>query len=154
MLFLTKKTFQARIDEAVAAALAKIPDPKALLRGIRDDLTALRADQAERETEWERELVRRLTAERHIQEAGVQGLLEAVKAVRDRPEPVIPDLAPQIAEATRLAAQALDVATYALESPVPVPEPHHPVLVRTQPPKVGEVLPHFPHGWVRPLGAS
>jgi hypothetical protein len=145
MLFLTQKKLQQKVDEAVAAQAGEI-------QALRDVVETMRADQAEREAEFELQLVRRLTEERDLQNAGVQGLLEAVWAVRDRPEPVfpeIPDLAPQIAEATRLASQALDVATYALESPLP-----DPIVLPAPTPRVGQIVPGFPHGWVRPLGAS
>jgi regulator of protease activity HflC (stomatin/prohibitin superfamily) len=145
MLFLTQKKLDQRIADALQraveaqtaqfAAVQRAHDQTA--EALRAEIAQLRADVAERETEIGADLVRRLTDERRLHEAGAQGLLASIDAVR-RSIPALPDPQP-----VRQALRELDdTVQYILDGPVPVTTVINNHLMVNEAP-----------GWARRMGA-
>lgn len=125
MIFLTRKKLEAKVAEAVEQANR---DLQAELDDLRDLVTQIVADRAERETEVMHGVEQRLAEERALNEAGVQGLLAAVQAIPPPPKPIeIPDYSHQIllvtdqVESIRQGVREVeDTVNYLLEAPTTV----------------------------------
>jgi chromosome segregation ATPase len=126
-MFLTRKRANREIQEAVAQVGPHLAVLQHSVEALQGEVARLRADQAERETEIARDLDARLKAERALQDAGVQGLMQAVQEIADRPQLVpvdVPDLSPRIEDLsrqvwalTRDAGEVQDMVTYLFEAP-------------------------------------
>jgi hypothetical protein len=147
MLGYIRRKLDQRIADAVTQAAEQQTDE---IQALRAEVRQLRTDAAGREAEQERALVRRLTEERRVHDAGVQGLLQAVAGVRSS-IPTLPELRPdpRLDLHSEEIREIVDTVQYLLDAPIP-----EPIVIKAPAPKVGQVLPHYPHGWVRPLGAS
>jgi hypothetical protein len=143
MLFLTKKKLDARIAEAVRAVIVP-PDRGPEIEALQAEIAQLRADAAERVAEAEDDFVRRLTEERNLQAAGVQGLLQAVESVR-RSIPTVPGPDPRLVAHAREMRELADTLQYILDGPDPVT-----TVINNYLTNPGHVE---PAGWARQMGA-
>jgi len=160
MIFLTKAKLQAKIEEAVKAQAEELDRVRIWhwqeIEALKAEVQTLKADWHERETELAREFDQKLAAERQVQEAGVQGLMQAVQSI-PVPEPVAPpEPDPRVQELVayvygdqhRAIGELNDTVAYLLAAPTSIV-----TVLQGVPTSYGVIAVAEQHGTVRPMGA-
>ena len=141
MLFLTQKKLDQRIAEAVKAVMVT-PDREPEIQALREQVAQLKADLHERVAGTEYDLVRRLTEQNEVHNAGVQGLMRQMEDVRVS-IPAMPAPDERIPAQAREIRELADTVQYLLDAPDTTP-----TVINNYP-----VTPE-PQVWVRRMGAA